>query len=59
VVKSEAEKRRERLAEALRANLKRRKAHKGGDAATRARSGPELPPGIPGDEARSRPKPLE
>jgi len=56
VPKSEAERRRERLAAALRENLKRRKAHKRGDVTARARNGskaPETPSS--GDLSRSKP----
>jgi hypothetical protein len=55
VAKSEAERRRERLAAALRENLKRRKAHKNSEVAPRARSVPEARPESPG--ALSPPKP--
>jgi hypothetical protein len=57
VAKSEAERRRERLAEALRENLKRRKAHKRGDVSVRARNGSEAPTETSGSDALSRPKP--
>lgn len=57
MAKSEAEKRRERLAAALRENLKRRKAHKKSEPATRAQTDPEMRPESSGTDALSRPKP--
>jgi len=57
VAKSDAERRRERLAAALRENLKRRKAHKRGGPAARPQDGPDTRAETPGDGALSRPKP--
>ena len=56
VAKSQAETRRDRLAAALRENLKRRKAHKRGEELKRPQSGPETHADPSGD-ALSRLKP--
>jgi len=55
VAKTEAEKRRERLAAALRENLKRRKAHKR-SAAARTQNAPEASSQPSGSDGLSRPK---
>ena len=57
MAKSEAENRRERLAAALRENLKRRKAHKRVEAAKPARNGSDALAEGPEGNALSRPKP--
>jgi hypothetical protein len=57
VAKSEAERKRERLAAALRENLKRRKAHKNSEIATPACSDREARPQTSGADALSPLKP--
>jgi hypothetical protein len=57
VAKSETENRRERLAAALRENLKRRKAHRRSEPVKPARNGSEADAAASGSDTLSRPKP--
>ncbi|HEX9158808.1 MAG TPA: hypothetical protein VF835_01170 [Rhizomicrobium sp.] len=57
MAKSETENRRERLAAALRENLKRRKAHKRSEPAKPAKSASDAHAEGPGSDTLSRPKP--